>query len=120
MRRALSALLLATCLAPPPAVAATADRAALERAVQCFVVSLATIDEKDVESSNPIAYLPTTFYAGQIFALDPEIDLSAAMDKQSDVLTDNTVAKLVPSCEGEFARRSAQIRGEDPAPVKRP
>ena len=91
--------------APATAAPSSTD---ISHAVQCFLLGGSLVNNSD-EKIKSAGLITSMFYAGQIFAIEPNIDLTAAMRREAPKITEARFPALRTECSAELQRRGAQM-----------
>jgi len=92
-----------------PVRAATAQPSTdVSHALQCFLLGGSLINNSD-EKIKSVGMITSMFYAGQVFAIEPNIDLTAAMRREAPKITEARLPALRTECSTELQRRGAQM-----------
>ncbi|MBV8681321.1 MAG: hypothetical protein JO111_00500 [Caulobacteraceae bacterium] len=92
-----------------PVFAATATlNPAEEHSAQCFIVMISLTNSTD-SSLQESGYVGSTFFAGQLFGADPNIDLASTIQTEVPRLTPEITKNLVAQCGAELVDKAKQI-----------
>ena len=110
-------LLLATIVAVSLSAPATAQTAAERQAhaVQCLLAMSAANGAATDATAEGAAKIGMLFFAGEVFGMDPNVDLTAAARAQLPGLSRSKLQSLIPLCGAEMHARQRQISAIGPA-----
>jgi hypothetical protein len=100
-------LLLASAT-PTGALAQTTAASADSHNLRCLIAA-ATVAENPDPNVKTIGLMAGMYYAGAVFAADPDIDLKVALKREALAMKAGDLASIAASCGAEMQARGKQL-----------
>jgi len=75
---------------------------------QCLLISGVLASKQDPKIRTA-GMMGSMFFLGKLLAVDPNLDLTATLKKEYDVMTPPAIIALQPKCNAELEARSRQL-----------